>query len=295
LRGGARLSPEAAELIDALFEQLDSDGSAEITQEEAQKFFGDGFGKMSVKAMFSEVDVDADDAISVDEFRSFWERVRASGYSDQDIIEELHSLLAGHHWVDFDHQDHQRKVVLRGNTLSAKSLRSPSPGRKHWSLPPLTSFTKRLSRDLLSPDVCALLKELFDKIDKDGSGEVSRQEAGQFFRGGFGKMSAQAMFNEVDMDANDVISFDEFKSFWDQVKRTGYPEADIIEEIRQLLDGCAWADFKDERQVTRRCATLSAKQMLQAQAVADTISAPAEDRVDEIAECSRGCGRVRFI
>eukprot|EP00747_Dinoflagellata_sp_TGD_P144469 gnl/TRDRNA2_/TRDRNA2_176498_c0_seq7.p1 gnl/TRDRNA2_/TRDRNA2_176498_c0~~gnl/TRDRNA2_/TRDRNA2_176498_c0_seq7.p1 ORF type:complete len:271 (+),score=56.74 gnl/TRDRNA2_/TRDRNA2_176498_c0_seq7:99-815(+) len=102
--------------------------------------------------------------------------------------------------------------------------------------------------DKLSPEAKRQIVTLFRKMDADGNSEVSREEANRFFQGQFGKLSANAMFNEVDTDNSDAITAAEFLSFWKQVKRNGYSDQDIIDELGELLQGNAWVDWDDQRQ-----------------------------------------------
>jgi Ca2+-binding EF-hand superfamily protein len=266
LRRG-RLSPEARALVEELFRKIDHDGSDEVTRSEAMKFFGQGFGKMSADAMFSEVDADNNQAISVAEFRSFWEQVKSSGYDDNELIEELREMLEGGHWVDFNH----RRTSQGGQSLSAKHLQQPRQSHIRASAAPrrrscrplgiaqVANIADRLRRQQLSREARKLIQEIFSAIDKDGSDEVTKSEALKFFGNGFGKMSVDAMFNEVDTDDSNAISVAEFKSFWEQVKRSGYTNKQIVEELRELLGGGAWVDFDDTRQVAGGCKTKSAK------------------------------------
>ena len=48
-------------------------------------------------------------------------------------------------------------------------------------------------------DLETKVKALFTKIDKNGDGTITKEEAAQWFKS-FGKISAAAMFNEVDTD-----------------------------------------------------------------------------------------------
>jgi len=89
------------------------------------------------------------------------------------------------------------------------------------------------------------LEELFGKMDPDGSNAVSREEARAFFKGAFGKISADAMFNEVDVDGSGAIDSDEFVSFWVHVRKNGYKEQDIMDELDELCEGGTWVDWKD--------------------------------------------------
>jgi Ca2+-binding EF-hand superfamily protein len=108
-------------------------------------------------------------------------------------------------------------------------------------------FPKRPMACKLSQAVWDKLEELFRKMDPDGSNAVTRDEARLFFKGAFGKVSADAMFNEVDIDGSGAIDADEFAQFWIHVKKSGYKEQDILEELDELLEGAAWRDWKDGR------------------------------------------------
>lgn len=104
----------------------------------------------------------------------------------------------------------------------------------------------------LTPAARAKVEQVFQKMDIDRNGEVNKREAQQHFKGNFGKLSAAAMFNEVDTDRDDFITLNEFVGFWEQVKRNGYAEAQIIEELDEMMSGAAWVDWKDSRDVDTR-------------------------------------------
>lgn len=98
----------------------------------------------------------------------------------------------------------------------------------------------------------AKIGELFRCLDRDGDGQVTRQEAMAFFKCPFGRLSTEAMFNEVDIDCSAHVTLAEFISFWNNVKRAGYSSDDIASEISKLLQGQAWVDWLDGRQVESR-------------------------------------------
>lgn len=88
------------------------------------------------------------------------------------------------------------------------------------------------------------------KAGKDGEAGITRDQACKFFKGKFGKLSAEAMFNEVDVDKDGSITKVEFVEFWTQVKKSGYKEEDIKEEVTEMRNGSgAWVDWKDDRDV----------------------------------------------
>lgn len=108
-------------------------------------------------------------------------------------------------------------------------------------------FPKRPTGCKLTQPCWDKLEELFRKMDPDGSNAVTRDEARTFFKGAFGKMSADAMFNEVDVDGSGAIDSDEFIAFWLAVKKSGYKEEDIMNELEELGEGGAWVDWNDGR------------------------------------------------
>lgn len=93
----------------------------------------------------------------------------------------------------------------------------------------------------------AQVKTLFEKIDADQNGEITKEEATRFFKS-FPKVSAQAMFNEVDDDDSGGITFNEWIAFWENViSQPTYEEDDICEELDNILEGGSWVDFNDGR------------------------------------------------
>ena len=62
-----------------------------------------------------------------------------------------------------------------------------------------------------------------------------------------GKVSAKAMFNEVDVDGDGGVTMVEWDGFWENVLKNGYEEPEILEELDGLIKGEAWVDFDDGR------------------------------------------------
>ena len=52
--------------------------------------------------MFNEVDDEGDGAVTFAKWIAFWENVVNSGYNEEDLLEELDSIIEGGSWVDFD-------------------------------------------------------------------------------------------------------------------------------------------------------------------------------------------------
>jgi len=93
----------------------------------------------------------------------------------------------------------------------------------------------------------AKLESFFNKIDVDGDGTVTLDEAIAFWGKNFAKVNATAMFREVDSDGDGSITFDEWLSFWSNVLTHGYEADDLEEEVEMLLEGNSWVDFNDGR------------------------------------------------
>ncbi|CAE7469694.1 Xpo1 [Symbiodinium pilosum] len=100
----------------------------------------------------------------------------------------------------------------------------------------------------LSAEAKTKVEELFDKMDKDGSGTITKEEAHKFFSS-FAKVNAKAMFDEVDDDGNGSITKSEWVGFWHQVRAAGYPNTQILEELELMTDGGDWVNWKDGKDV----------------------------------------------
>lgn len=96
------LNPALEKELKSFFDAMDGDKNGEVTMEEATKFWGKNFAKVNAKAMFNEVDEDGNATISWDEFLAFWRNVVASGYSEDDLVEEVEMMKEGGSWVDFN-------------------------------------------------------------------------------------------------------------------------------------------------------------------------------------------------
>jgi len=225
---GCKLSAAAWEKVEALFNAMDADRSNAVTRDQASAFFKGAFAQLSVDAMFNEVDVDGSGAITAEEFVDFWVQVRKAGYSDDDIIEELEQLREGNAWVDWKDD--------RATSSAASKMKR---------------FPKRPLFSKLSTKTWKKCEALFKKMDTEGKMTISHENAEAFFTGAFGKVSAKAMFNEVDTDNHGMITAEQFMGFWVQVKGSGYKDKDIQNEIDQLLEGGAWVDWKDGRSTAR--------------------------------------------
>mmetsp|Transcript_105889 Transcript_105889/g.294662 ORF Transcript_105889/g.294662 Transcript_105889/m.294662 type:complete len:120 (+) Transcript_105889:83-442(+) len=101
----------------------------------------------------------------------------------------------------------------------------------------------------LSPKTKTALEELFHKMDMDNSGDITLMEAVAFWGKNFAKVNATAFFSEVDADQNQTINIKEYLEFWEQVKKSGYKEKEILDEVEKMSNGGSWVDWKDGRSV----------------------------------------------
>jgi len=126
----------------------------------------------------------------------------------------------------------------------------PGVGRIDRSISSSTNSPPRTPNDSreLSNVLIQKVLRLYGLMDDNANGSITRAEAKMHFRK-FGEVSADAMFNEVDEDGNGEVTLEEFVDFWQQVKRSGYPEDDLSDELDELIEGNAWVDYADDREV----------------------------------------------
>lgn len=217
-----KLSQEFWNKAEELFRKMDPDGSNAVTRDEAMEFFSGAFSNLSTEAMFNEIDQDRSGAITGEEFMAFWAQVKAAGYKEADMIEELDEIIGGGAWVDWkDGRD----------TTKGTGARFP---RRPW-LCKLSAKTW---------DKC---RELFEKMDDDNSLVITPEKASRHFKKGFNKISTEAMFNEIDTQRHGRITAEQWMNFWKQVKASGYKNKHIEEELVNLMAGDNWVDWKDGR------------------------------------------------
>jgi len=96
-----KLSHKLLTAIENAFKAMDDDNSREIDVCEALGFFKN-FGKVNAKVLFEEMDEDKDGKITIDEWIFYFKRVACTGlYSEDDIIEEVDSIVQGESFMHF--------------------------------------------------------------------------------------------------------------------------------------------------------------------------------------------------
>ncbi|KAM3143820.1 hypothetical protein pb186bvf_004096 [Paramecium bursaria] len=104
----------------------------------------------------------------------------------------------------------------------------------------------------LPNDIRVKALQIFKKMDVDGSGSIEREETQKFWQKNFAKVNTQALFNQVDFDKSGQITEDEWLAFWEIVKKSGYTDKEIHEELDNLLQGGAWVGFRKVDEFVKR-------------------------------------------
>eukprot|EP00928_Gymnodinium_smaydae_P083849 TRINITY_DN67086_c0_g1_i1.p1 TRINITY_DN67086_c0_g1~~TRINITY_DN67086_c0_g1_i1.p1 ORF type:complete len:312 (-),score=65.07 TRINITY_DN67086_c0_g1_i1:96-1031(-) len=135
-----------------------------------------------------------------------------------------------------------------GSEASVK-LFAKTPAARYGYMAPGEGRIRESSSGFFAETLQSKIELLFDRMEANGDTRLTKEEARRFFKS-FGKLSADAMFSEVDENGDEVITKDEFLGFWRQVKKNGYAEEDIEADIDDLLEGHAWVNYEDDRDVT---------------------------------------------
>eukprot|EP00929_Paragymnodinium_shiwhaense_P041284 TRINITY_DN21464_c0_g1_i2.p2 TRINITY_DN21464_c0_g1~~TRINITY_DN21464_c0_g1_i2.p2 ORF type:complete len:142 (-),score=22.87 TRINITY_DN21464_c0_g1_i2:337-762(-) len=107
---------------------------------------------------------------------------------------------------------------------------------------------EQMRRGRISPLMQVKIDRLWHRL-AGGSGVVTRSQAAALWPSKVvGKLSIDAMFSQVDVDRDGTISKAEWDGFWSSVKRHGYSEATIMDEVDNIIDGSAWVDWRDGRE-----------------------------------------------
>ena len=111
------LPPKLKEKVDKLFRLIDIDDSKTIDRDETLKFWSSNFAKINSGVLFDQVDKNNDGSIQYDEWVEFWRIVYDSGYSEEEICNELDNMINGGSWVKFETN---KKL---GGSLKAQKLK----------------------------------------------------------------------------------------------------------------------------------------------------------------------------
>jgi len=145
----------------------------------------------------------------------------------------------------------QSSLAAAAAAVTSQSVATSPPERRLSKLEPkISKYSQEEAKDKpsLSPAMLDKVKKLFEKIDINADGSITQSEATTFWGKNWAKVNAQAMFNEVDDDANGSVTYEEWLDFWTNVvAQPEYDEADVIEEIDNIMQGGSWVDWSDGR------------------------------------------------
>ena len=137
-----------------------------------------------------------------------------------------------------------------------------------------------LACQTLSPATLAMVEKAFDSFDIDRSKAIDIEEAIRHWskkKNSFSKLSAQEFFKAVDMDGNGEIEYDEFLRFWQVVKKAGYKDQEIHDELERIKDGETWVGFSNLPVEHQTKPTLHNRRPSAARNDADKIAAAAQE------------------
>ena len=81
--------------INELFGMIDSDNSSTLEMEETVAFWASNFPKLNTYDLFQQVDKNNDGKIQKEEWIEFSVFVLSSGYTEEEISNQLHSMTKG--------------------------------------------------------------------------------------------------------------------------------------------------------------------------------------------------------
>ena len=118
--------------------------------------------------------------------------------------------------------DDESLAALEKDSIAAARQRIDEPKTGRW-IQPTGHQRRQLAEGVtLQPQLLTSLRQLFDAIDSDGNGVLSKEEATRFWGSNFGSVNASSMFSQVDTDQDASITWIEFLIFWKAVVAYGY-------------------------------------------------------------------------
>lgn len=87
--------------IKELFSMIDSDNSSTLEMEETVSFWASNFPKLNTYDLFQQVDKNNDGKIQYEEWVEFWEYVLSSGYTEEEVTNQLESMMKGGAWKKY--------------------------------------------------------------------------------------------------------------------------------------------------------------------------------------------------
>lgn len=101
-RPSSPLSDSNLALAEEIFHLMDQNHDETINKQEAMQWWKNNFALLNAKTFFQTVDKDGNEEINLSEWMIFWQRVKNSGYTNEDLEEELLSLKNKSAWVQYE-------------------------------------------------------------------------------------------------------------------------------------------------------------------------------------------------
>ena len=68
-------------------------------------------------------------------------------------------------------------------------------------------------------------------FDLDKSNSIDKAEGILFWGKNFSKLNTEVMFEYIDRNGDNILQYEEWIDFWNSVKRQGYSDLEIEEEV----------------------------------------------------------------
>ena len=102
---------------------------------------------------------------------------------------------------------------------------------------------REISRSPISEENKALAADVFNAMDSNHDGMISKEEVLEWWKNNYAKLNARNLFGQLDKDENNEISFDEWMAYWSTFKNKGYSDSDIADELEFLKEKGPWAIY----------------------------------------------------
>lgn len=127
------------------------------------------------------------------------------------------------------------------NSSSPNGIKTSPPQQD--TTKPTPSENEDKNYTVLSDELFYEILAVFKKMDVDNSKEIDRNETIKYWKNNFAKLNTNELFRSVDADGNGAITQDEWVKFWVAVKKAGYSDAEVLEEVEGIHTGQAWVCF----------------------------------------------------
>ena len=75
------------------------------------------------------------------------------------------------------------------------------------------------------------LTQTFDTLDAKSARRISSGDMDAYWTGPFSKTYTQVLFKEIDLNADGIITKNEWIAYWEMALRVGYSEGEVRETV----------------------------------------------------------------